>query len=202
MPKDLSLNVNGISVFSKNDFNSDNGMSTTIWGPIIWSGLHITSFNYPVNPTASDKKNYKNWFLSYKYILPCVYCRSNFEKNLQSANFNNKVFDSRLTFSKFIYKFHNCVNIMLGKKIYFDYNYVKNLYENFRSSCNEKDNIKNNIEGSKKIIIKDKTKLEKKCDGSLYSIKSKTIIKIVPHTNKEDGLKIHNKCKKKSKKKN
>ena len=80
--------------FSNNDFNSNNGMSTTIWGPIIWSGLHITSFNYPVNPTASDKKNYKTWFLSYKNILPCVYCRGNFEKNLKSSKFNNAVFDS------------------------------------------------------------------------------------------------------------
>ena len=49
-------------VFSKNDFNSDNGMLTKVWGPPLWYFLHTISFNYPIYPTKEDQKNYYNFF--------------------------------------------------------------------------------------------------------------------------------------------
>ena len=175
--------------FSKKDYNSSNGMSTGIWGPLIWSGMHIISFNYPVIPTIADKKNYKIWLLSYKKTLPCCYCRNNFEKNLKTAGFNDKVFDSRDSFSRFIYKLHNCVNVMLGKKIFFNYEYVRDLYENFRSGCSEKE--------QKEFAKRNRTtKLEKKCNSSLYGVKSKSIIKIVPNTTRGNGMTVDAVCKK------
>lgn len=177
--------------FTNKDYNSTNGMSTSIWGPMIWSSMHIISFNYPVNPTEDDKKDYKIWILSYKKTLPCSYCRVNFSKNLKSAGFSDKVFNSRNLFSRFIYKLHNCVNVMLGKKKYYSFEYVRDVYENFRSNCIESESIefmKKNTEG---------LKYEKKCNSSLHGIKSKSIIHIVPNDIKKNGLIIDNKCKKK-----
>ena len=52
------------------DFNSGDGMLTTVWGPSMWHYLHIMSFNYPVNPTGEDKKNYKDFILSLRHNLP------------------------------------------------------------------------------------------------------------------------------------
>ena len=43
-------------VFTKKDYNSGDGMITSIWGPSMWHYLHTISFNYPVNPTIIDKK--------------------------------------------------------------------------------------------------------------------------------------------------
>lgn len=183
-------------LFKKEDFNSSNGMMTSIWGPLKWSELHTISFNYPVKPTADDKKHYKNYLLSHQYILPCLYCRVNFLKNLKMANFNDNVFTNRDTFSRFIYKLHNCVNVMLGKKVHISFEEVRERYEHFRSRCNEEDHIK-------KIKQKEKSvKKEKNCDGALYGVKSKSIIRIVPKDKKTPCFKMEGKCKtKKSRKK-
>ena len=45
-------------IFSSEDYNSDNGMLTSVWGPPMWHALHTISFNYPVNPSLQQKKNY------------------------------------------------------------------------------------------------------------------------------------------------
>ena len=64
-------------VFTKNDYNSGDGMLTSVWGPPMWHFLHTMSFNYPVNPSAEDKKHYSDFVYSLRYVLPCKYCRIN-----------------------------------------------------------------------------------------------------------------------------
>jgi len=181
------------SLFKKNDYNNNNGMSTTVWGPLIWTSLHIISFNYPVNPTQREKSHYKKWLLSYAHVLPCSYCRNNFKKNLAYTKFNDDVFTNRDTFSRFIYNLHNCVNIMLGKSVYLTFTEVRSTYENFRSRCSEVEQIHE--------MKEKKMKTEKKCDGSLYGTKSKSIIRIVPKSNKTKGFSVNTKCKAKLTKK-
>ena len=39
-------------IFSDDDYNSGDGMLTSIWGPGMWHYLHTISFNYPNNPTG------------------------------------------------------------------------------------------------------------------------------------------------------
>ena len=46
-------------VFSEQEYNSGDGMLTTVWGPSLWHYLHTMSFNYPNQPTKKDKENYK-----------------------------------------------------------------------------------------------------------------------------------------------
>ena len=69
-------------VFGEDEFNSGDGMLTTVWGPSMWHFLHTMSFNYPVKPTCDDKQNYSNFIRSLKNILPCRYCRENLTRNL------------------------------------------------------------------------------------------------------------------------
>jgi hypothetical protein len=57
-------------VFSKEDYNSGDGMLTSVWGPPMWHFLHTMSFNYPVSPTAEDKKNYSDFIYNLRYVLP------------------------------------------------------------------------------------------------------------------------------------
>ena len=57
-------------VFTKKHYNSSDGMLTSVWGPSLWHSLHTISFNYPVNPTIKDKKNYKRFIMSLKHVLP------------------------------------------------------------------------------------------------------------------------------------
>ena len=103
-------------VFKEQDFNSSDGMLTYVWGPSLWHFLHTMSFNYPVKPTKKQKTDYHNFISNLQNILPCGHCRNNLSKNLINAKLTKTVFNNRENFSKFIYRLHNTVNQMLGKK--------------------------------------------------------------------------------------
>lgn len=137
--------------------NASNGMMSKVWGPTLWHSLHIISFNYPLEPTKVQKKQYYNFLISLQYILPCKYCRDNLVKNFKKAKFNKEIFKNRTNFSKFIYNLHNIVNVSLGKKTYKNYEEVSFFYEKFRASCDKnKKKCKNPLNGN----IKYKTKID------------------------------------------
>ena len=75
--------------YTKKNYNSGEGMLTSVWGPSLWHYLHTMSFNYPVKPTKQDKKQYKNFILLLKHVMPCKYCRINLRKNLKAHPLRN-----------------------------------------------------------------------------------------------------------------
>jgi len=184
--------------YTKKHYSSGDGMLTNVWGPSFWHSLHIMSFNYPVNPTKEDKKNYKNFILLLKYTLPCKICRNNLKKNFKSLPLTNEHMKNRDTFSRYIYNLHELINKMLGKTSGLSYCDVRDRYEHFRSRCTI--DIKENKESEiKKIIRKTKKKKESGCTEPLYGKKSKCLIRIVPLESKNKTLVIDNKCIKKIK---
>tara|TARA_Y100000816_G_scaffold291980_1_gene285263 strand:+ start:4894 stop:5529 length:636 start_codon:yes stop_codon:yes gene_type:complete len=186
-------------VYSKKEFSSGDGMLTTVWGPSLWHTLHTMSFNYPVNPTKEDKKNYRDFVLSLQHVLPCKYCRMNLKSNFKSLPLTMKVMKSRHTFSKYIYDLHELVNKLLNKKSNLSYCDVRNRYEHFRSRCTtEKPDIWNMKKIKEKLKKTRKNKKEKGCTEPLYSgEKSKCIIKIVPQKEKGETFQMDKKCEKK-----
>ena len=121
--------------FSNKDFNSSDGMLTSVWGPSMWHTLHTISFNYPVNPSNNEKKKYFIFFNSLGNILPCKYCRENLKNNLKCNPLSMNTMKDRKSLSLWLYKLHETVNKMLGKKSGLSYNDVRERYENFRSRC-------------------------------------------------------------------
>lgn len=170
-------------VFDSNDYNSNDGMMTSIWGPPLWHVLHIISFNYPLKPTKEDKLNYFNYFNNIKHILPCKYCRDNLKKNLKKLPLKKGVFKSRDTLSMWVYLLHEEINKMLGKKSNLTYEMVRDRYEHFRSRCLTETNSKND------------SKKEKGCTKSLYGVKGKCVLNIVPKTSQINSFNIDPKCK-------
>ena len=181
-------------IFKKKDFISGDGMLTSVWGPSMWHFLHTMSFNYPVNPTEDDKKNYMNFILMLEKVLPCKYCRMNLTTNFKNLPLTMANMKSRETFSRYIYDLHELVNTMLKKKSGLTYCDVRERYEHFRARC---------VEEKPKIfkVLKAKTlkkkQGEKGCTEPLYGKKSKCIIKIVPQDEKTDTFQVDNKCLKK-----
>lgn len=176
-------------IFKKNDYNSGDGMLTTVWGPAQWHFLHTMSFNYPVNPSPEDKKNYRNYVLSLQNVLPCKYCRMNLKTNLKQMPLKMSDMKNRETFSRYIYNLHELVNKMLKKHSGLSYCDVRERYEHFRSRCT---NEKPKIFKFKKL---DKTKKrEKGCTEPLYGKKSKCVINIVPQDEKVPTMQIDEKC--------
>jgi hypothetical protein len=167
--------------YSQSDYQSGDGMLTTVWGPGIWHFLHTMSFNYPVEPTHEQKVNYRNFIISLKNVLPCKYCRINLTKNLKEHPIKMSDMKNRETFSKYVYSLHELVNKMLGKESGLTYEDVRERYEHFRARC------------TTKII----PKKEKGCTESLYGEKAKCVLKIVPQTKKCNTFQMDETCKKK-----
>lgn len=183
-------------VYTKKDFKSGDGMLTTVWGPSLWHSLHTISFNYPVKPTLQDKKNYKRFIMNLRYVLPCKYCRMNFKRNIKEVPLNDKALKNRNNFSHWMFKLHEHINKMLGKKSGLKFCDVRERYEHFRARCTEDKETVKIVE----IIPKNKTrKKEKGCVEPLFGKKSKCIIKIVPKEEKTPTFQMDKKCMKKRK---
>jgi hypothetical protein len=114
-----------------------------------------------------------------KYVLPCGKCRKNLINNFKKLPLTMKDMENRETFSKYIYNLHELINKMLCKKSNLSYDDVRERYEHFRSRCR-----KNKTEKKK----------ENGCTEPIYGEKSKTVIRIVPETEKCDTFEIDKKC--------
>lgn len=100
-------------------------MNTYFWGPRLWEALHCITFDYPIKPTEEDKYNMKNFLTSLKTVLPCIYCRKNYSRNL---NENPMQLDSRKDLVLWLIDIHNEVNGKEGRRHY-TYEEVLNIYE-------------------------------------------------------------------------
>jgi hypothetical protein len=160
------------SSYSDSDYNSNDGMMTSIFGPATWHLLHCMSFNYPKNPTSCEKIKYMNFVLSLQDILPCGKCRTNLEKNFKTLPLTLKHMESRETFSTYIYDLHEVVNMMLGKKSGLSYKMVRETYEHFRARC-----------------VRDTTD-ENGCTVPFKGKKTKCILRIVPQSTKCETFSI------------
>lgn len=161
--------------YTLNDFDSNDGMLTSIWGPSTWHLLHCLSFNYPINPSNEDKIKYRNFILSLKNILPCGKCRKNLVNNFKILPLNISNMKNRESFSKYIFDLHEVINTMLHKKSGLTYEEVRNTYEHFRARCMKKDKIKVDENG---------------CVVPFYGKKTKCVLRIVPDTNKCKSFKV------------
>lgn len=192
-------------VYSKKDYESGDGMLTTVWGPSLWHYLHIISFNYPIHPTKVQNKKYREFIMNFKYTLPCKYCRDNLKNNLKDHPLTAKALKNRENFSKWMFTFHEHINKMLGKSSGLSYDEVRERYEHFRARCTIDNNgrpKKSAKHKGKSIKVgsgmrKNKTvKKEKGCTVPLYGKKSKCVIKIVPQDKKCNTFQMDKKCKK------
>ena len=92
-------------IYSLNDYNSGDGMLTSVWGPGMW------------------------------HVLPCGKCRKNLRDNFKKLPLKMKHMESRYTFSRYIYDLHELINSMLGKTSGLTYEMIRERYEHFRARC-------------------------------------------------------------------
>jgi hypothetical protein len=175
-------------VFTRKHYSSNDGMLTTVWGPSTWHLLHTMSFNYPVAPSCDEKRHYRDFVLHLQYVLPCGKCRKNLKKNFKKLPLLWKHMENRATFSLYIYKLHELINKMLGKKSGLSYADVRERYEHFRSRCAK------SFEELKREHEEMLKKSEKGCTEPLYGEKSKCILKIVPQNHSDETFSIDEKC--------
>jgi hypothetical protein len=148
----------------------------------MWHFLHTMSFNYPDEPTCEDKKNYRDFVLRLRDVLPCGKCRVNFCKNLAKLPLTAEHMRSRSTFSKYMYNLHELINTMLHKSSGLSYAEVRERYEHFRSRC---------------TMVAPAPHQEDGCTEPLYGEKAKCVLKILPQSEKCETFQMDKKCVKK-----
>jgi len=112
---------------------------------------------------------------------------------------------NRDTFSRYVYRLHEIVNKLLGKKSKLTYCDVRERYEHFRSRCTVNDDTKKvfnfNVFKHTNKPSSQKTRRNKKketgCTEPLYGENSKCVLKIIPVNEKEPTFTVDNKCVKK-----
>jgi hypothetical protein len=182
-------------VYSEDDYNSNDGMLTSVWGPGMWHYLHTMSFNYPVNPTKQDKMHYYSFMWSLRYVLPCGKCRANLRENYKKLPLTMKHMKNRASFSRYVFDLHELINTMLHKTSGLTYEVVRERYEHFRSRCTISTK-KNGNKTQKRVRFAKKATVVKEagCTDPLYGEKSKCILQIVPQTTKCETLSIDKEC--------
>lgn len=120
------------------DNSKTNGLITKIWGPHFWETIHCVSFGYPLNPSIEDKKNYTDFIISVKNVLPCRYCRDSYNDYIlleEETKLTDKDLINRDSFTRWVYKLHCRVNKKIGIEYNVSYDNIFNKYESYRAVC-------------------------------------------------------------------
>ena len=173
-------------IYSTKDYSSGEGMLTSVWGPGMWHYLHTMSFNYPINPTATDKKKYKLCITNLHIHYHVNIVESILKITFKHLPLTNACMSSRDTFSRYVYDLHELINKMLKKKSNLTYSEVRDRYEHFRARCTSNQN--------KIFNFTKKHGKELGCTRPMYGHKSKCIIKIVPQSDKSKTFQMDKKC--------
>lgn len=112
-----------------------NNLYTLIWGKSFWETLHNVSFGYPDNPTEEDKINYKNFYKSVQYVLPCCLCKKHYTDMINNSELkiDDKYFNNMASLSLWVYNIHEYVNQKLNIKSGITYDYLCNKYSFYKT---------------------------------------------------------------------
>lgn len=103
------------------------GISAEQWGKEAWHFLHTICYNYPDNPTETDKKDYTDFIDAFQRVLPCPYCAEHFKELLISMP---PKLDNQTELFNWSVDIHNEVNKSNGKSVL---NYEEGLTELFNN---------------------------------------------------------------------
>lgn len=85
------------------------------WGPQLWHTLHMVALNYPDAPSSDDKLNYKTFFESLQFVIPCASCADNYAQHLRQLPIDRFLDNADALFAWSVHV-HNLVNKAYGKK--------------------------------------------------------------------------------------
>jgi len=90
------------------------GMRPSVWGPIFWMTMHITTLGYSDFPNDTDKQGAIAFFESLQHTIPCPICKQHYKECLEKYPVRNAV-GSKQTLIRWLFMIHNLVNKELNK---------------------------------------------------------------------------------------
>ena len=115
------------------NYNQNNGMYPTVWGPVYWDFLHFATMGYPVtNPSNEVKNAFKTLLLQFGKFIPCVPCAKTYDSLIFTVDLDSAL-TSRDKLAHLVFELHNRVNLKLHKKQY-NWQTFQKKYNNARVS--------------------------------------------------------------------
>ena len=90
------------------------GMGPSVWGPIFWTMMHITTLGYPDEPAEQERQAAIDFFESLRYTIPCPICKQHYSDNITESPVRNAV-ASKQALIRWLFNIHNKVNQQLKK---------------------------------------------------------------------------------------
>lgn len=109
-----------------------------IWGPHAWFFLETIVMSYPIDPTEKDKLNFKSFFYTLQFIIPCNKCRVNYNIHLKKYPLTKKVLENRDNLFQWIVNMHNAVDLNKKRSTKETYDYYINQYSESPKKENNK----------------------------------------------------------------
>ena len=88
----------------------------SVWGQSAWLFLHCVTMTFPIAPTEAEKKHYRSFFCSLRFILPCKLCRQSYRMWMKNHPVKDHL-HSRDDMLAWLIDMHNFVNRKLGKPV-------------------------------------------------------------------------------------
>lgn len=90
------------------------GIDPTVWGPSMWSIIHLVCLQAPKEIDANVRNSYYMFFTMMPYILPCDKCREHWLTHIHTYPLDDAL-STRDDLFRWSINMHNLVNKSLGK---------------------------------------------------------------------------------------
>jgi len=120
---------------------SNEGFQASVWGPMLWSFMHMVAMNFPLDPERADaeRHGYVSFFASLGYVLPCGECRDNYKMHTTAGGacvLTHSTFRTRESLTAWVNALHNQVSEMKRKpRRAVGIVRSKRFFEQFRGKC-------------------------------------------------------------------
>ena len=140
-----------------------------IWGPHGWKFIHYVTLGYPQKPSSETKKQYTNFFLSLRDVIPCSICGNNFRIHMKQYPLTDEILSDKQLFVEWGITMHNLVNLSNNKKIYDNEEGLEEIIKTNTGDCPGYTNFSINKDNDNTSTIENKNKDKNVNKHKLYN---------------------------------
>ena len=85
-------------------------LDPSVWGSRAWFFIDSACLSYPDNPSSEMQKQFKKFFYSLPFTIPCEKCRVHFNQFIKKYPLNDNILKSKDNLIIWILSAHNNVN--------------------------------------------------------------------------------------------
>lgn len=91
-------------------------MNPKVWGPPVWTALHLIALGYPSDPDAPTRDAYRAFFTAVGPVLPCAMCSDHYAEHLAVLPIDPALARGGRALFDWTVALHNRVNAQTGKR--------------------------------------------------------------------------------------